>query len=200
MNLLGKKTINLWKWAFLILCLVLVLTFAGMTLLYLYAVPGSDSEERERPVYEASDGAVFEISTTKDDINLWIEQEIRAEGEDNFHLYLDDYMYIETAVDVFGIQVPVDLRLIPEVTEDGNLILIEDRFRIAGFSLPSEQVFRLIRATADLPEWIDVIPESSEFFIDLREAASDGGMDLRIVEFDLAEERLKFEATFLIDR
>ncbi|ADH99990.1 YpmS family protein [Salisediminibacterium selenitireducens] len=195
-----KKTINLWKWAFLILCLALVLTFAGMTLVYLYAVSGSDREEWESPVYEDSDGAVFEISTTKDDINLWIEQEMRAEGEENFQLYLDDYMYVETTVDVFGLQVPVDLRLIPEVTEDGNLVLIEDRFRIAGFSLPSEQVFRLIRATADLPDWIDVIPESSEFYIDLREAASDGGVDLRIVEFDLAEERLLFEATFLVDR
>lgn len=199
MNLLEKKNINLWKWAFLSLCLILLLMTASVILVYVIAVSDSDSESRERPLYKDAEGVVFEITTTKEDINLWIEQEMRAEGEENFHLYLDDFMYVDTGIDLFGIQVPVDLRLIPEVTEDGNLTLVEDRFRVAGFSLPSEQVFRLIQVTAELPEWIDVIPESSEFFIDLRKAASDGGVDLRVVEFDLAEEKLVFEAMIFVD-
>ncbi|AOM82456.1 YpmS family protein [Salisediminibacterium beveridgei] len=193
---MGSKKINFWKWAFF--SLAAILTIAGVVAWFMMrSFLTYDQETAFQPrAYQDRSGAEFEIITTKDDINLWIEQEMREEGEDDFTLYLDDAIYVETGIEAFGFRIPVDMTLSPEVTDNGNLIVREEQFRLARFELPSEQVFQLIEATADLPDWIDVLPAERSFFIDLRQASSEEGLDLRILAFDLEEEDLRFMATF----
>lgn len=191
---MSNTKINIWKWAFFILATLLFV--AGIAVWFLVQSFLSYDEESsfQSPDYTDRSGAEFEIITTKEDINLWIAEEIREEGEDDFTLYLDDAIYVETGVEAFGFRIPVEMTLSPEVTDDGNLIVREEQFRLARFELPSEQVFQLIEVTADLPDWIEVLPAERSFFIDLRQASSEEGVDLRVLAFDLEEEDLRFRA------
>lgn len=197
---MNSKNNSFWKWAFFSLMALIVVTGFVIWFLLQSFLTYEDEGETATPGYENASGAEFVITTTKEDINQWIAQEIRLEGEDDFTLFLDEAIYVETGIEIFGFRIPVDMTLSPEVTDDGNLFVREEQFRLARFELPSERVFQLIDATADLPDWIDVLPGERSFFIDLRRASSDEDVDLRVLAFDLEEEDLRFQATFISDR
>lgn len=188
------KQWNRWKIAFITLITIFLISLAG-GLALLYSLSRDDVFERPHMITSELIGPKFTVTTTKDDLNLWISRELEMEqpGSVPFQLYIDQYVHFKTVIPAFGFNIPVEMTLEPSVTETGNLELYERTFHIGDFSLPSERVFQLVQRTVELPPWILISPEERKFYLNL-DAISD---DIRIeVEtFDLQEDILKFILT-----
>ena len=190
----GSMIMNKWKIAFITLSATIIFIFAGGALWLSISSSSENGGGFESPEYDETDGAEFTVNTTKEDINTWISHEMAREGEENFDIFIDDAVYIEAELDAFGFSVPVDMTLIPEMTEDGNLELHEESFQIASLDLPSEQLFQLIAQSMELPEWITVAAEERMLYADIRSSGG-AGTDIRLTSFDLEEENIEISIT-----
>lgn len=190
-----NKTSNKWKAAFFTLAASLLLLFAATVIWLMATLSSSGGDGFQPPSVRDAEGASFTITTGRDDLNYWLQSELNEEtGADMFDLYIEDAIYMETVLEAFGIRIPVEMTLSPHVTSDGNLELREESFTIGNISLPSNTVFQLIEARADLPEWIIVAPEERLFYMNLRDGISEE-MDIRIEAFDLGSDEFVFEVT-----
>lgn len=190
-----KQRSNPWKVAFISLIALLIL---GLTLgiIWINQIFSSAADESFiSPVVENPIGPHFTISTTKEDANNWLQQEL-SEESGNYDLLIDDNVRMETNVQAFGLNVPIQMELAPRVTEDGNLELLEESFRVGGFNLPSNQVFQLIDSNADLPSWIQVVTGEQKFHVNLRNGVSED-VDIEVISFDLENDDIELNITLL---
>ncbi|WP_280768647.1 YpmS family protein [Salipaludibacillus daqingensis] len=186
---------NKWKIAFitLLLSIITLIIFGAVWFTQTFSEPTNEEFPTVTP--EASEGASFTITTTKEDLNSWLQQELSKEPDaEMYDLYIDDAVYMETRIEALGLSVPIKMKLTPAVTEEGNLELIEENFQVGNLSLPSERVFQLIGATVDLPEWIYVLSEESKFYVDIREGVSEE-VDINIKSFDLENDDIELRMT-----
>ncbi|RKL68534.1 hypothetical protein CR203_00300 [Salipaludibacillus neizhouensis] len=186
---------NPWKIAFISLIIILV---SALTLGIIWINQTFNSATNESfipPVVKSSSGPQFTISTTKEDANYWLQQELMEE-EGDYEIVIEDKIRMETNFKAFGVYVPIQMELAPRVTEEGNLELIEDSFQVGGFHLPSEQVFQLIDSNVDLPSWIQVVPGEQRFHVNLRNGVSEE-VDIKVISFDLDSDDIKLEITLL---
>jgi len=189
--------VNKWKVLFIMLLSSLVVFLVVGIVWFTQTFSELANEEFTKPSSESRDGASFTITTTKEDLNSWLQQELsKEEDAEMYDLYIDDAVYMETRVEAFGLLIPIEMKLSPHVTEEGNLELVEEHFQVGNFSLPSERVFQLIEATVDLPEWIYVLAEDRKFYVDVREGVSDE-IDINIHSFDLENNNIELIITFI---
>jgi len=189
--------VNKWKVLFIILLSSLVVFLVVGIVWFTQTFSELANEEFTKPSSESRDGASFTITTSKEDLNSWLQQELsKEEDAEMYDLYIDDAVYMETRVEAFGLLIPIEMKLSPHVTEEGNLELVEEHFQVGNFSLPSERVFQLIEATVELPEWIYVLAEDRKFYVDVREGVSDE-MDINIHSFDLENNNIELIITFI---
>ncbi|WP_416149181.1 YpmS family protein [Salipaludibacillus sp. HK11] len=187
---------NKWKVLFLTLIGFLSLLIVSAVVWLNLALSDEGSDDFQSTVPEVSEGASFTITTTKEDLNSWLQQELSKEQDaEMYDLYIDDGVYLETQIEAFGLNVPIEMKLTPNVTNEGNLELEEEYFHVGGMSLPSERVFQLISATIELPDWIHVISEDRKFYVDVRQGVSEE-IDINIQSFDLETNEIELLMTF----
>ncbi|ADU29729.1 YpmS family protein [Evansella cellulosilytica] len=186
-----RRGVNKWKWAFFtllssILLIIIVCSFIFYRLLTVEGESFIISDEREL------EGAEFQISTTVDDVNVWLQQQLEKDGHsnNNFHLYLEEYVHIRTEINAFGVTIPLQMEFDPHITNNGNLELVERSFMIGNYTLPAETVFVLLRNTVDLPEWIYIYPEERKFYLDLVNGISED-VQIKIDTFNLQDNNIK---------
>ncbi|PYZ94111.1 hypothetical protein CR194_00790 [Salipaludibacillus keqinensis] len=194
---MANREVNKWKVAFFILLAVIGIVIMSGFIWFYQTFPEPQNEdfsiretgEQERPS--------FSISTSREDLNLWLQQELEEEEEsDMYDMYIDDAVYLETRLSAFGFEVPLEMKLTPHVTEEGNIELEEEYFQVSNINLPSERVFQMIAANVDLPEWIYVLAEDRKFYVNVREGVSED-IDVRVQSFDLENDDIEFQITFL---
>ncbi|MBU9720725.1 MULTISPECIES: YpmS family protein [Bacillaceae] len=183
------KKRNGWKIAFIIshsIIAVMVITFC----VWLSGI--SNYQTKEQPSSENQSiggGAEFMVTTTKDQINKLITNELEKEGE-QFQVYIDNYVHFEMDLNIFGFQVPLQMQFEPNVMSKGNVKLIKHSFTIGNFNLPSEKIFQVIATAADLPDWVIVYPEESAIYLDLFDGISED-FHILMEQFDLEEDVVK---------
>ncbi|WP_026689064.1 YpmS family protein [Alteribacter aurantiacus] len=189
-----KWTNNKWKVAFFsLLSIVTLITIFIMVMLYRFLAPIDDPEweQVERGDWE-NQYPSFVLEANKDNLNHLIQQELDKEDPNReYDIYLEDEVLFRASFSVFGTEVPVEMNLAPEVTEDGNIILEETAFRIGNLSLPSAQIFRMIENMADLPDFVYINPNESRIYIQLQEGVSEDVL-VEAEEFNLEEDRIRF--------
>ncbi|MCD8511190.1 MAG: YpmS family protein [Bacillus sp. (in: Bacteria)] len=134
------RQINKWKLAFIGLVCSLVLLFAGI-IVFLWSISSGDflSEVPER---ESLVGPSFTVLTSKNDLNLWMEQELEQEkGDVPFKLYMEDFVYFESHVPVFNFTVPIEMVLEPRVTLQVILSSMNSHFALGSFLCPLSVYF-----------------------------------------------------------
>ncbi|QKS70746.1 YpmS family protein [Paenalkalicoccus suaedae] len=184
---------NRWKIAFFSLIALLLLLLIGGGIWINQQLPDASAEPFDRPAVDTVEGPSFTVTTTREDLNSWLQQELQGENQE-FDITIDEAVYFQTELALFGVSIPVEMTLVPEVTEEGNLWLLEDSFRVASFELPSEQVFALIESTVDLPEWITVAQNERGFYVDIVNGVSED-FQIQVESLDLEQNDIELLIT-----
>ncbi|UCZ54321.1 YpmS family protein [Bacillus shivajii] len=189
-----REDTNIWKIAFFsFLGFIIAMILVGMTILYFVLQP-VEIEERQAHIQEDIDGATFTVSTTKEDVNYWIQKEVKETMGEELSIYLADLIFFETSINVLGMNVPIEMVFAPNVTEEGNLVLYEHSFRVGVLQLSSERVLQLMQTSVDFPDWMEVIPPERKIFLNIRDGISDE-MQVKVQKFDLDENEIVLEVT-----
>ncbi|TMW74007.1 YpmS family protein [Alteribacter natronophilus] len=185
------------KWKLAFFSLLSIVTLIGLIIMFLFFrlfAPAGDLEweTADRGSWEDTYPS-FTVEASRDSLNRLIQQELDEEEPDReYDLYIgEEYVHFDASFGALGRQIPIELNLKPEVTDDGNIMLREESFNVGGISLPSSQIFSLIHSMADLPEWVKVNAQESYFYLHLHEGIADGVL-AEAEEINLAENRIRF--------
>lgn len=185
---------NIWKTAFFVLLALIIITTAGIWIWVQQALNVEESESFTAPEMQEAEGPSVLVSATREDANAWLQRELEDEQTEDFNLYIEDAVYFETSISAFGLNIPLEVDFQPEVSEDGNIWLREDGFRLGVIELPADQIFQLIGDNIDLPEWISVAPDETSLYLNLRELDTEEFV-IEAQTVDLEDNDIEFRIT-----
>lgn len=186
------KKKNLWKIAFLSLltCLGVIATVL-IILVYTNVPEANDSIESDRK--NRSGEKRFVISTTKDDLNEFVREQLDRSNNENFTVYIDDYVTFEVVIPVFGTNILLSIDLEPELYGEGNLLLKERAFRLGNLKLPSETAIQLIKNHIEFPDWIVIDAREGLIYLYVTEIDILETLFIKITAFDLKEDNIEIQ-------
>ncbi|QQK75628.1 YpmS family protein [Salicibibacter cibarius] len=162
-----------WKWAFFILIGVNVVVIVSFW--FLLSPIGSDSAPEEIPDGEmpaTEEEVLFTAETSLDQISTYM----RSETDDAVDIHMEEDEIVFTGrYTIFGMDVDLNLYLVPTVSDSGNLRLEENGMAIGSLNLPSSAVLRVIGEQADLPEFVHIYPQ-------------EGVIDVHVNDIDIGED------------
>ena len=190
---IGQK-INWWKWAFLLI-LAFNIAFIGVVVSRILQV-------REPEVGKIS------TTTSSDDIKAGSFSTNREQLNKTVAAYLQDFqtdkmsytVYATSSTVVFegtytllGYNVPLYLYFQPNRLENGAVQLAVTSLSVGTLPLPESQVLQYIKSSYDLPDFVEVLPESSAINVNIQDFNSFAGIYLKATTIDLVNDNFSFD-------
>lgn len=186
-----KSKLNGWKWAFLILLSIVIGTIIWFFTQMTPVIIGEPNVE----TMDRSDEVMFQVSTTKDDVNQlvasYLKDEKIVEGPVNYQFKLENQAQLVGTFQVFGHDVQFQLFLEPYVMENGNLQFKATGLSIGKLNLPITFALNLIENQLNIPEWVAVDSEQETIAFNLNEFTLESGMHFSVDKIDLVENDIR---------
>lgn len=181
---------NKWKIAFLTL-LTLVIVGLGATVALLFSgerVPIQPAQQHQ--------GNVVTLQTTGPEfeaIARYYMQDTLTKSPVPIDFSITDKVNLVSELQIFGVDIPVEMTFDPIVHEDGNISLEQQEMNIGNLSLPPEYVLKLIGQAVEFPDWITVQSTDASIYVDLSRLNIDSGSRVRAKKIDLAANEIQIE-------
>lgn len=183
-----------WKRAFFILIGVNIVVIAGFWLLL--SPIGSDSAPDEIPEGEIpsqEEEVFFTAETSVDQISTYM----RSETDDAIDIHMEGGEIVFTGgYTIFGMDVDLNLYLLPSVSESGNLRLEENGLAIGSLNLPSAAVMRAVEEQAELPEFVHIYPQEGMIDVHVNDIDIGDDLYLRIVDSGVEDGLIPLEGVY----
>ena len=191
-----KKPFNKWKIAFFTLSgLVLLIVMIVVVLFYKHFPEVSEDHFIQQS--PSADEATFTIQTTKGRLNNLIASRIeQIPSEIPYVVELQaDKVQFRSAFGVLGQQIPITVNFLPEVVDNGDLLLKVETFSLGLLNLPVEQVLQLISSWIDFEDWIVTYPVDRVVEIKVTEMKvnEEDTIHFRFIRFDLEQDHIELE-------
>ena len=183
---------NKWKIAFISLITSLVVLVFAFFIFVLYYLP-VPIEHSKYEIDQHSGDTRFIITTTRENLQLFIDEQLSKEESDNFQIYLSEYVTFTADIPFLGSQIPLQLDLEPQLYGDGNLLLTERAFRIGQLHLPSDTLFQLISRMIEFPEWIKIDAKEGNIYLYINNIETLNNLYMKVTAFDLEKNEIEFE-------
>lgn len=179
---------NRWKLAFFVLFSLVIIGVIGLFGVISYLL-FPEIEEKQPLQLEDKNIAYtyFSIHTSKEQLNEFLSQKIQG----NYHVTLAEKDVIfQTMINVYSFEVPVEVKLIPEVAENGDILLKTHFFSLGRIRLPEEYVLAFIAENIDLPLWVKIYPNQRMVHLNMEQLTIDSELHFFVKEFNLQEDRI----------
>ncbi|WP_160112649.1 YpmS family protein [Salicibibacter kimchii] len=183
-----------WKMAFFILIGINTAVIASFWLLL--SPIGSDSAPEKIPEGEMpsqQEEVFFTAETSVDQIRSYMHSEtgeaIDIHMEDGEIIFTGTYTF-------FGMDVDLNLHLVPTVAESGNLRLEENGIAIGPLNVPSSAVLRAVSEQADLPQFVHVYPQEGVIDVHLNDIDIGDNLYLRIAASGVEDGLIPLEGVY----
>ncbi|QFT89281.1 hypothetical protein FIU87_11530 [Bacillus sp. THAF10] len=186
-----KKIVN-WKNAFIGLLIVNILIAAfAVALVFLpnnskLKFMGNGKEDDRKRV-------ALTIQSDKADINelirYYLEKETRRPL--NYEVVLTDKVELRGEMTVFERNLPLTMTFVPEVQENGDVLLKQDSMSIGRLQVPVSMVLKYVADNYPLPEWVKIIPKEQSIYVSLQDLELQSDTKVRFSTFDLEKNDIK---------
>lgn len=197
----SQGKINIWKWAFISLFILLIaFVFWFMSLLQTSSEePQPDQDERMSQYQDSyQDPYQLQMALDTQEVERFVNDYVKTlEMEDlTLQVNLQDRLEIHARYHFLNREWPFTIYLLPEVTEEGNVILEVDNFRMGQLPVPETWLIKILNTSMDWPSWIvpDETAQTIDLYFDQQVFADD--FQVKVTQVDLENERLAFD--FLI--
>lgn len=186
-----KKVVN-WKNAFIGLLIINILIAASAIILALlpnntkFKLMGNgNGEDRKR--------VALTIQSDKQDINALIQYYLEKETRRplNYEVLLTDRVELRGEMTVFERDIPLTMTFIPEVQENGDIMLKQDSMSIGRLQVPVSMVLKYVADNYPLPEWVEIIPNEQSIYVSLQELELQSDTKVQFSRFDLEQNDIK---------
>jgi uncharacterized protein YpmS len=188
---------NKWKISFFTLITVnLIIIF---TLAYYVGIFTTYSDEKS-PTNATLQETHFKVISSKDDLNALITSYLVKKKQTKniaYDIFLDDDIQLTGSIVAFGKEVSLHMNFAPQVTPNGDLILVEKSIKLGKLQLPDKKVLQYIQKYYDLPEWIIVQPEKKQVYVALTTLKLKNEIQMKANSFDLKRDDISFDILVL---
>lgn len=181
---------NKWKVAFFTLVAAIVLSSAFI--LYLVF---SDTTEVARPLNTEAEGNVVTVETTAKEFEAIAKQYLADTLKKSpvpVDIVVEDQIKLYSSLTVFGVDVPFSMDFDPTV-DAGNIVLEQTAMNVGNLTIPPKTVLKVVQDSVKFPDWVTVIPNDEEIYVDISRLNIAAGSRVRAKEINLPEDKILFE-------
>jgi uncharacterized protein YpmS len=184
-----------WKIAFytvLAVFLVFILVLIG---LFYYFFPPAGESQLTIDHGQKFGEQMFTASTTKEQVERLINEQLQSyDQQTNLKLVvaLEDNIALNGTIKIFESDIAFEMKFKPVAQKNGDLVLIEDSFRLGRVPLPEDKVLEFIKKGTSLPDWVQVLPDQEKIYVALTEIELEDQFYLKAKEINLKENIIEF--------
>ena len=143
--------------------------------------------------------AGFEVSMNRKQLNGVVDQYLNSDKRLNKHLRFEmtnKNMLVLGTYRLLGQNVDFGMKMTPEVTAKGNVLLHANSVAVGKLPLPVKYVMSYVKGAVDLPDWVTIDVHDETILIDLSKVPEVQGMHFKAKTIDPAKGRFVFEGGF----
>lgn len=184
---------NKWKIGFFIL--LGVITASILLFWMLISLPAEESKIEPDKSNAARDDVSFHVSTNKRDLNRVINHYVEEEAKNSqfeYQVLLTDEVELYGTIPIFSQELELKLTFEPQALENGDLILKQRSISVGRLNLPVSTVLKFVRDSYHLPTAVDIQPNEERVYVSMQKLKLKSDLKVRVNEFDLKKDNLKF--------
>lgn len=184
---------NKWKIGFFVL--VSLIAAAVLILYLMISAPVDESKSSPLKNDYPSDDVAFDVKTNKRDLNRVINHYLIEESGNrqfDYEVLLTDEVELYGSFPLFSEELELKMTLEPEALDNGDLILNQKTISVGKLRLPVPTVLKFVRDSYDLPAAVRINPTEENIYISMRDLKLKSNIKIRVNEFDLKKDSIKF--------
>jgi uncharacterized protein YpmS len=143
--------------------------------------------------------AAFEVSVSRTELNALVDKYLNSDenlkDKIRFEMTKKGMMVYGTYV-LLGQNVDFGLKMTPEVTKKGNLLLHADSVAVGQLPLPVKYVMGYLGKLVDLPNWLTIDSANQTILIDFGKTPEVQGVRFKAVTINPAKDKFIFRGGF----
>lgn len=143
--------------------------------------------------------AAFKISVSRQELNALVDEYLNKDEslKDNIRFEMtDDAMMLYGTYRLLGQNIDFGLKMTPEVTKKGNVLLHADSVAIGQLPLPVKYVMHYLGQRIALPKWLTIDSNKQTLLIDSSKLPAIQGMHFKAVTINPAQDKFIFRGGF----
>ncbi|MGR9048341.1 YpmS family protein [Halobacillus faecis] len=184
---------NKWRTSFWLLALINVgVVIWLVALVFLpssYTIVNVD-QEKESP------DAEFTIVSTKENMEQLANEylsELSTQTVFDYSITLDRNVTLSGNIKAFDQVIPINVELHPEVQENGDLVLRQEKISLGKLPLPNKKVLEFVKDNYNLPEWVIVNPNEENIYVAVTQMDTASNFNVKVDRFNLNSNQLAFK-------
>ncbi|WLR48789.1 YpmS family protein [Halobacillus litoralis] len=184
---------NKWRTSFWLLALINVGVIIWLVALVFlpssYTIVNVD-QKKESP------DAEFTIVSTKENMEQLANEylsELSTQTVFDYSITLDRNVTLSGNIKAFDQVIPINVELHPEVQENGDLILRQEKISLGKLPLPNKKVLEFVKDNYNLPEWVIVNPNEENIYVAVTQMDTASNFNVKVDRFNLNSNQLAFK-------
>ncbi|QHE54013.1 YpmS family protein [Pontibacillus sp. HMF3514] len=186
---------NKWKWLFWTLSVVNVVMIVWLVAL-VYLPTSHTNIPNSLPFQDKR--AEFTVMSSKENLNQIINSYLTDLSKDspfNYSVSLREDIELRGTIVAFDKQIPVTMKLTPDVQKNGDMILQVKSITLGRLFLPNNKVLDYIKDHYPMPDWIVVNPDKENIYVAITQMNPMYDIRVRAKAFNVKENQLAFTIT-----
>ena len=143
--------------------------------------------------------ASFTVAVDRKELNALVEQYLNNDPalKDKFRFEMTKSgMMVYGTYKLLGQNVDFGMKMVPEVTKNGGILLHAKSVAVGQLPLPVKYVMGYLGNMVDLPKWLTIDTSEQTILIDLGKAPEVQGMRVKAVTIDPAKDKFLFRGGY----
>lgn len=143
--------------------------------------------------------ASFTVAVDRKELNALVEQYLNNDPalKDKFRFEMTKSgMMVYGTYKLLGQNVDFGMKMVPEVTKNGGILLHAKSVAVGQLPLPVKYVMGYLGNMVDLPKWLTIDTSEQTILIDLGKAPEVQGMRVQAVTIDPAKDKFLFRGGY----
>ncbi|OJF03876.1 hypothetical protein BKY29_04485 [Weissella confusa] len=143
--------------------------------------------------------ASFTVAVDRKELNALVEQYLNNDPalKDKFRFEMTKSgMMVYGTYKLLGQNVDFGMKMVPEVTKNGGILLHAKSVAVGQLPLPVKYVMGYLGNMVDLPKWLTIDTSEQTILIDLGKAPKVQGMRVKAVTIDPAKDKFLFRGGY----
>jgi len=184
---------NKWKVLFILLFSInLIFVFYIFTLI---SFQNEESIRKPIPI-KKDEYAIFEIETDKETVtqlvNVYLQKEVPNQPL-SYQVDIQEEVILYGSLIAFGRELQLTLSFLPEVTNEGNVVLNVQNLSVGKLSLPISYVLNYVKKHYELPKEVTIEPKKSRVVVQMTDITLKNDYKVKLKSINLKENKISAE-------
>lgn len=196
-----KKSKVLWKYSFWGLAVlnisIVILVF------FLFTSPIEKKSLEMDPNTENTNNVAIDIHTNREQFGKLIENRISNGGQEkkgDIQVHVSDVIELNYRINALGREIDLDMKFLPEVQENGDLILKQQAVAINNIEMTGGRPLQMMDRFIAPHDGITIMPDEEQIYLSLSEMNNGKNFRFKAVKMDLGNDDITMQLVIPSDK